>query len=413
MTGPDLSEAARFLQMLGTRHTFQTFDDGNAKERTLSRILHGNLSQHAATLADLNARGAGVFVMVNEGDGKGRKADNVRRVRALFVDLDGAPLAPVTASPLPTHCTVESSPGRWHAYWCVSDCPPDQFTALQKLLAVRFDADPKVCDLPRVMRLPGFDHRKAAPFSVRLQSLREDVPPYSLAQIRQAFPLPAVVTLRPAPSDRTPSQSATRRRLPDTIPQGERNAALFSLARGLVSKGHAADQVNQRLQRINAERCTPPLCASEVDTIAANACAYGSDGFARLPHALLDSPQWKASARSTHEIVLLAFRRFDGRNNGRIALTWADFEGREGFGKKAAFYTAREAAVTAGFLILGSEGQHSQTGRKPDLFAIASCWLPNSAWVRKGTLRMGTKGNPYIDKQVGGESGLDDGEAAA
>jgi hypothetical protein len=39
--------------------------------------------------ARLNAGGAGVYVTVNQTNGKGRKATDIVRVRALFVDLDG------------------------------------------------------------------------------------------------------------------------------------------------------------------------------------------------------------------------------------------------------------------------------------------------------------------------------------
>src|SRR5690242_19537765 len=115
--------AARFLEMLGDHHTFQTFDDTSRKDRSLSRIVHGTLAEHVDLLTDLNRRGAGVLVMVNYVGGNGRKAHNVLRVRALFVDMDGAPIEPVQAAALRPHCIVESSPGRWHAYWRVADCP--------------------------------------------------------------------------------------------------------------------------------------------------------------------------------------------------------------------------------------------------------------------------------------------------
>lgn len=118
-------DADTFLRILGDRHTFQTFGEGTANgKRELSCILHGTLAEHRATLGSLNARGAAVCVMVNAGDCNGRDAANVQSVRALFVDLDGAPLEPVKAAPLPAHCIVESSPNRWHAYWRIADCPP-------------------------------------------------------------------------------------------------------------------------------------------------------------------------------------------------------------------------------------------------------------------------------------------------
>lgn len=180
---PDLGQAKRFLEILGPGEdfTFQTFsdtkkDDGRnpatsrATPQNLNRILHRELDQHAAVLTSLNKLGAGVFVMVNQGDQKGRKKENVIRVRALFVDLDGAPLEPVMASAVKPHITVESSPGRYHAYWLVKDCPLEQFTQLQAALAAKFNSDPAVKDLPRVMRLPGFFHQKNGAFMTRILS---------------------------------------------------------------------------------------------------------------------------------------------------------------------------------------------------------------------------------------------------
>jgi len=375
-------DAAALLDLLapGEPVTFQTFGEGDAKgARGLNRILHGTLAEYRATLANLNARGAGIFWMVNAGDGKGRKAPNVQRIRALFVDLDGAPLAPVTASPLAPHAIMESSRGRWHAYWCISDCPLAVFPAYQKALATRFDADAKVHDLPRVLRLPGFVHRKGEPFASHIVALCH-APPYTLAAFRDAFGFDAMTAL---PAPRTLSQPQRQRRtLPDRIPEGERDTRLLSLAAGLVRRGFDAQAVNDRLQRINAEHCTPPLGADEVDTIASRAVCYGSAGFAALPHKLLDSREWRELPPTAHDVISLAFRRHDSTNNGNIALTWADFTGREGFRKKDTFYNARSAAVAAGMKRTQAH-RNTQTGRKPDLFAIAPNWLREVSPVPK------------------------------
>ncbi len=133
-------DADKFLRMLGASHTFQTFDDSRKSNHRLSRIMHGTFAQHAAALEQLNIQGAGVFVMVNAGDGRGRRASNVQAVRALFADLDGAPLSPVKAFPLRPHIIVESSPGRWHAYWFAKDVPLDDFKQMQQSIALRFEA---------------------------------------------------------------------------------------------------------------------------------------------------------------------------------------------------------------------------------------------------------------------------------
>lgn len=195
-----------------------------------------------------------------------------------------------------------------------------------------------------------------------------------------------------SPAPRTlPQPTRTRRTLPQAIPEGERNATLLSLAAGLVRKGYDAQRVNDRLQRINAERCTPPLGADEVDAIAAHATGYGSDGFAMLPHKLLDSAEWNALPPRAHDIILLAFRRYgpDTAQTG-FALTWADFAGRPGFAKKDTFYTARGQAVASRILLLLREARNTQTGCTPDLFTIA----PNFASPEKVTLRQSRKSTP-------------------
>ena len=363
----DMEQARLFLAMLGASLTFQTFDESGGKRLILNRILQGNLSQHSSTLARLNDQGAGVFVMVNVGDGKGRKASNVQSVRAYFADLDGAPLAPVQAFPLQPHIIVESSPGRWHAYWLTDGAPLDLFQSMQKAIAQRFGADPKVCDLPRVMRVPGFFHNKSERFLSRLVA-RHDGPPYSHAAMAEAFGL----TL----PDK--AASAIRRTLPEFILEGDRNETLFNLACGLVRKGHDPAAVNQRLQQTNAKRCRPPLCASEVDTIATNASAYGSQGFDRLPHALTDSVIWSKLPPAACVIVLAFYRRFDGFNNGRLCVPWSDLKGKHGMANSGSFYAHLRRIVNAGILVKTVTSRRTQTGTAPALYAIAGAYKPGS-----------------------------------
>jgi hypothetical protein len=187
---PDLAEAKRFLNLLDPEaegFTFQTFDDSPAKRQSLARVAHGDLDSEARRLTAWSARGAGVFVTINETDGAGRKAENIIRVRAVFVDLDGAPLDPVLRGALEPHVVVESSPGRFHAYWLVADFPMERFEPAQKAIAARFGGDPAVHDPPRVMRAPGFPHRKAAPFLTKIVQVNERLP-YTAAEIVAEFP---------------------------------------------------------------------------------------------------------------------------------------------------------------------------------------------------------------------------------
>jgi hypothetical protein len=165
---PDFEQTHTFLELLteGEPITFQTFDDSPAGRMKLAHILHGTLPQHQDQLLCLNQQGAGVYVMVNKGDGKGRSAGNVTGVRAVFVDFDGAKLP--SRWDLEPHILVESSPGRYHAYFKVQELPMKEFKPIQKALASHYQGDTSVCDLPRVMRLPGFYHCKREPVHVRL-----------------------------------------------------------------------------------------------------------------------------------------------------------------------------------------------------------------------------------------------------
>ena len=176
----DLWQAGRFLEILAGNEpvTFQTFADRKDIQSppSLARILQGTLERHAQELMRLNSMGAGIFVMVNKGDGRGRRAENVIGVRAPFVDLDGAPLKPVLEAPLRPDMIVETSPGRYQVYWKVNGIKLCEFSFFQQELAHRFGGDPKVKDLPRVMRIPGFFHLKGDPFLVRIIEPTLEVP---------------------------------------------------------------------------------------------------------------------------------------------------------------------------------------------------------------------------------------------
>ncbi|MGH8147568.1 MAG: DNA-primase RepB domain-containing protein [Rhodanobacteraceae bacterium] len=339
-----------------------------------------------------------------EGNGKGRRIDNVRRIRAYFADFDDTPPPDAATVPLAPHAIIESSPGRWHWYWFIDGAPLDTFSSVQAAIAKRFGSDASMKDLPRVLRLPGFLHQKHEPFLTRIVELH-DAPRYAHTDFVRAFGIDLSARVQPSRGNRptvAPEASVTRlptaqmhkRTLPASIPEGERNAKLLSLAAGLVRQGFDTQAVNDRLQRINAEHCTPPLGADEVDTIAARAIGYGSEGFAMLPHKLLDSPEWKALPPAAHDVILTAFRRYNGANADNIALTWADFQGREGFGQKGTFYRHRQRAVASGILRQARKGQNGQTGRKPDLFSIAPQWLLHSASVKKRTRPQCRKSTP-------------------
>ena len=166
---PDLAQAKTYLDFIAgdSPLTFQWFAD-----KKHAQLFPGHrtcdFDDISSQLIHYNQQGAGIYLMVNEGNGLGRKTANVVRVRSLFVDLDGEPLQTVTSQSLYPDMIIESSPGRYHCYWKVEGCSVEDFRYFQIELANKYNGDVKVHDLPRVMRIPGFYHQKKEPFMTKI-----------------------------------------------------------------------------------------------------------------------------------------------------------------------------------------------------------------------------------------------------
>lgn len=186
-TAPDFEAAARFLALLDPHSDtfcFRTFDDKKKRaDRNLLGKFNGTLKKHFERLSIKSSLGAGVFVVVNEG---GQNTEEITRVRYIFVDTDGAPLEPIIKALRP-HIVIESSPGRYHVYWRAAGVPLEQFGAIQKAAIAKFGTDTAIHDLPRVMRLPGFDHQKQAPKRVTIIDAAPTLPDYTVDDFLEAF----------------------------------------------------------------------------------------------------------------------------------------------------------------------------------------------------------------------------------
>lgn len=241
MSQADLSEAARFLSLLDEEADgfhFRVFDDDEArKDPKRARKFDGEIERLGGVLSRANEDRCGVFVVVNEG---GQDAASIKRVRAVFADLDGAPLDPVLSCGLEPHVIVESSPGKWHVYWLVGDLPLDAFTAVQRRIAAEFSADPVIVDLPRVMRVPGFAHCKGTPFVARIIH-ESGALPYTAERILQRFP----------PATEAPAQVATTPGLGEVV-SINRHASILKETRFLahdVASGHMTREEALQIMR--------------------------------------------------------------------------------------------------------------------------------------------------------------------
>src|ERR687892_348276 len=259
---PDLDHARRFLTLLdedADGFTFQTATDAKPADKPKPDPLarHVNLAPNNLTmLARRNAEHrAAVWVCINATDGRGRKRENVTRVRAVFLDGDGqVALDQLLSFTLEPHIVVESSPGHYQAYWLVDGLAHEQFEGVQRRIAKTFGDADSIIDLCRVMRVPGFWHQKdpTRPFQVRIAHEHARLP-YNPAFIRRTFP-PLIdgpkpnghdtsandLGLPPAPADPLDDASlkALRAAHPDVFDlaryngdQSRQDLALASLAR--------------------------------------------------------------------------------------------------------------------------------------------------------------------------------------
>ena len=255
-----------FFKMLPGMKTFQLFSD--KKDKTgIPKIFHLDADDLPMSwlfkLEDLNASGMGVFMSINETNGQGRKSADVIRVRSAFADLDGVPVDPVWE--YNPSMVVESSPGKFHAYWITFDTPLDGFQQLQKSIAWKFKSDEKVHDLPRVLRVPGFFHSKGERFMVRIVECNPRK--YSFAELTEMFP--------PKPAERwsAPKYAKT----PDYnsndpfkgrygTSEGNRNNHVATRIGGMIKKGLPWPEIEIEAHK-EGMYCSPPLPESEVKAL--------------------------------------------------------------------------------------------------------------------------------------------------
>jgi len=176
------SNYQKFMSFFPGLNTFQIFPDKEADLKP--RVIH---NADPKELMELNGKGYGIFLAVNQTDGKGRSANNITRVRAVFADLDGvSPAAMMDDMP---HMVVESSKGKFHGYFFVDESfPLAGFKSVQKAISYKYASDPAVNDLPRVMRVPGFYHAKKDRQPVTVVFINDDQRKLTYADCCEKFP---------------------------------------------------------------------------------------------------------------------------------------------------------------------------------------------------------------------------------
>lgn len=181
----DINLAQHFLTVLdedADKHVFFTMGGGDRANPT---NIYGSLEEKVESLISQNEAGRNVWVTINHSSNGGREDADIDRVRAVFADLDGAPLPELATLPLEPHMIVESSPGRYHLYW-LCDLPIEHFRGVQRRLVENYEADSSCINEARVLRLPGFIHQGSGAMTTIIHE--SGALPYTADEILAAFP---------------------------------------------------------------------------------------------------------------------------------------------------------------------------------------------------------------------------------
>ena len=149
---------------------FRMIDD--KKTRALpAKEFTDTIDQAWPMITGLQAEGYACFYFLNEvGADAGQYARDadVTRVRAIPADFDQG--LPRTWHTLPD-LLVHTSPNKGQALWLGNLPTPENFKSACRRIIARYGSDPAVCNLSRILRLPGSLHLKGEPHLVTYERL--------------------------------------------------------------------------------------------------------------------------------------------------------------------------------------------------------------------------------------------------
>lgn len=258
----DSEEAVRLWRHLfgGERGLLHIFTGARAPDGKLDNLRNTNYNypakaEDAARWALAKSKeGREVYFCAHLLHGPERRKENAVAVRALWGELDGAPLP---NSDLKPTAVVESSTGRYHVYWQLTDeLPPESAEALNKRLAREIGADPAGFDLTQLLRVPGTVNYKYADNPlVRLVEVREAayVPgelDARLPQVEEPAPVPELVGDEPPVRLNPAALKRWRGEVVERKEDGEldRSESLVQIARALSWAGATGQTVRDALR---------------------------------------------------------------------------------------------------------------------------------------------------------------------
>jgi hypothetical protein len=184
---------------------FQTFKD-DQDAAVFPQIIHGSWTERYEQLMAENDAGAGVYYTVNATDGHGRSAANITEIRAWYTDIDGVReerakrgvTRRLLEHALAPSCVIETRNGIHALWYAVPGLPIDlaAYRDTEEGVICYWGGDQSVKDIARVLRAPGFAHRKRKgdqpppPLHITRVLFEQPEAFFTEAEVRAAFPPP-------------------------------------------------------------------------------------------------------------------------------------------------------------------------------------------------------------------------------
>lgn len=172
-------------------------DGGRTGYDPLAKIRLGGIKKNLRVLENINRRDGGIFFVVNQTDGKGGSNKNIVGINAVWCEFDSHGGSKLPKFPVEPSIVVESSPGNFHVYFLVdkrrsvanNKVMLEQFGSVINRMIKSYGSDENAKDLRRVLRLPGFEHRKkGAGGAFEVSVVAGGGKRYTWEEIKEAFP---------------------------------------------------------------------------------------------------------------------------------------------------------------------------------------------------------------------------------
>ena len=221
-------------------------------------------------LEKLNDLSAGIFMVINECDGLGRKDENVIRIRACMADWD-EPGKPLPEFPLEPSIIVETSNKKYHIYWLSDDIPVEGYRQLQESIIYNIGSDPAVKNPGRPGRVPGFRHHKLKPFMssiVHYTGLK-----YSFDLLTASFPPEPVKQFSAPQFQKDLYSDQPEYKGGYGFSKGGRNCGIMRKIGGMVKRNLSMTEIEREIYK-EAEACSPKLDQFEINNLLKSARNY-------------------------------------------------------------------------------------------------------------------------------------------